>query len=415
MFISPAIALIFGMKLRHYQLKRILLTLAITLFGSTILISEANDGYRHLDKVYTHYLDLSFAQFIDESEMILIMNPSPDTNDDLYIHFLSFFVGGILGAPELFFVFVSFIYAYFFSGSVLKILKLDSNSKANFFYYAFAIIFLSIKNIEGINTVRTWTGLWVLFYSVLSYFETKNPKYLLLSLLPPFFHIGFFVMIVPAWVVIFFGSRFKLVFSIMFILSFFYSLNNSYIVDNLSRTELGRSKVQAYYIEEDANNGENRVQKSNDAWYRRLYRAGIDRYPRDILVIYLIVSGIYFYSMTSLEQKLFSIGILTVTLSNLSSFIYALSNRASVVGSVFILSSFVLLLRRGVFLKENSSNYFFTSTLFFIIIFLYIPFVVFRLAELIYYISFFMLFFPFIPWIFDETNLSIRQFIGKIL
>ena len=413
MLISPMLALFFGLREKSFAYKRGLLVLAITIFGSIILITEGVDGFVHHQNVYNHYLDLSSNQFFRELIAILTFAPYPETNDDVYIHVLSYFVGSILEVPQLFFVIVSFIYAYFFSGSILKVLQVIPQTKISYFFYIFSTVFVLYKNVEGINTVRTWTGLWILFYAAFCYFETRKLKYLFLMFIPPFVHVAYFIMAVPTWIITLFGSRFKLIYAGVFVMSFFYGINKNVAMETLSGSEVGANKSQAYYVEDVENH---KVRKYDDStWYRQMQKGGVQKYALYLVAFTLIFSGIYFNGMNTLESKLFSIGILTKTLSNFSTFIFALSARSALIGSIFIIAAFLLLLKRGYFNKEKINYFYIYQTLFFISAILYVPYLVYKIADLISFISVFMLMFPFIPWIFNDINISIRGFIGQFL
>ena len=178
MLVSPTISLIHGLKGNYGpEFKRRLLIVFITIYGSIITLSDSQDGVVHWNNVYSHYLDLSFTQFSVELGNILTFNSNTSihVNDDPYIHILSYFTGTVLGLPGLFFVFVSFIYAYFFAGSMIKLFYLTQKKiKYSWTFYGLATVFILWKNIDGINTVRTWTGLWILFYACLSYYQTKK-------------------------------------------------------------------------------------------------------------------------------------------------------------------------------------------------------------------------------------------------
>src|SRR5690554_104344 len=104
MFISPALSLIHGLRSNYTpKFKRQLMIVFITIYGSIITLSESNDGTIHLQNVYNNYVDLSFVDFLSGIMDILLFIDNPHTNDDLYIHFVSYLTGGVLGMPGLFF------------------------------------------------------------------------------------------------------------------------------------------------------------------------------------------------------------------------------------------------------------------------------------------------------------------------
>src|SRR5690554_6711217 len=87
MFFSPALSLIHGLR-SHYtpEFKRRLIIVFLTIYGSTITLSESNDGTSHWNNVYVHYIDLPFTQFASEIGDILTFTYNPEINQDIYIH-----------------------------------------------------------------------------------------------------------------------------------------------------------------------------------------------------------------------------------------------------------------------------------------------------------------------------------------
>jgi hypothetical protein len=222
-------------------------------YGSTISLDFGNDGYRHLARVSDVYANMPFKQFIYEIFQILTFQATDSTAQDLYKHLLSYLCGAVLGMPFLFFPIVALVYGYFFSGSLLIVLKNFYDKEKTWLIIGFTFLLILYESLEGINTVRTWTGMWVLVYASLKYYKTKQKKYLLLMFIPPFIHVAYFAMALPAYVVLIFGNR-KLVYTIIFVLSSFVSfINPANVTDNLQETELGSSKSKAYGIEEEFN------------------------------------------------------------------------------------------------------------------------------------------------------------------
>ena len=315
--------------------------------------------------------------------------------------------------PQLFFIFVGFIYAYFFSGSILKVLKLLPDSYTSYLFYAFAAIFVLYKNVEGINTVRTWTGMWILFYGAINYFETKKLKYLLLCFVPPLIHLGYFIMAVPAWIVLVLGNRFKWLFIIIYCISFFTSLPQSRILAASEENEVIEGRVSGYYVE-DPDQFKERKFNDNTAIYQRYRKMGVQRIGIQILIFSFILGGVYFGGMNKVESGLFSIGIMTLALSNWTTFLFALNSRSGLIGIVFVLASIVLLLKRGYFhFSPNRFNNFQQIALF-VSILLFIPFVLTQISNLLFFSSMFIIALPFVPWVLD-VNISMREFLGYFI
>ncbi len=415
-FLSPALALLGTLKERSLKLKKYILVTVVTFYGSTIFLSVQNDGYGHMMSVKENYTDMSFIDFSEKLIDILLFKPQNTTNDDVYIHVLSYFVGSVIQLPGLFFVFVSFIYAYFFAGSILKVFSYyPKNKKVTLIFYFLAITFVLWKNIDGINTVRTWTGLWVLFYGTISYYETKKSKYILLMMVPPFIHVGYFIMALPVWIVFIFGFRpfiYSIIFSLSFISSFF---NQNLVISQLNSSQLGQSKVKSYYVEEQLSVAEKYELNQDKTWYRTLERAGIQYIGINIITFCLIFSGIYFYQMNYIERSLLSVGLLMKALSNSTWFLYALQNRSNLIAGAYILACLVIFLQRIRYIEKNTFRHkliYYTLLVGYLFL---LPFNVYSLAALMRFISIFMLFFPFVPWFFTDINISIREFVGEIL
>lgn len=413
MLISPVFGLIYTLKASNPQYKKWMLVLFITLFGSTIQFSPGSDATVHQEHVYRHYYNLSLTNFLEELEDILLLQPQQNTNDDVYIHILSFFCGSVLGVPGLFFVIVSFVYGYFYASGLLKVLKYVNLKDAKWLLWAFVIFFIFYKTIDNINTVRTWTGLWVLFNGVFGYFDTSKRKYLLLIAFTPLIHIGYTAMALPALVVCIFKLR-PVVYAAIFTISFFAQLAPTIAIEQLSATQVGASKVDAYYI--DPESGINRLDaKSSGNWYARYGKQMTVIWGTSLLAATLLISGAYFTWMTRLEQALLSVGILTVSLANFNYFFYALYNRSYAVAALFVIASVILLLarKRQIFqswFRRSFFNIGLISTLA-----VYIATFVYILSNMLQFVSAFMLGLPFITWFVGDINLSLREFIGDLI
>src|SRR5690606_35462143 len=169
---------------------------------------------------------------------------------DVYKHVLSYFVV-LIGVPALFFTLVAFVYGYFFSGSLLIVFRNFSKAKMDYLLWFFVFIFFLTKNLEGINTVRTWTGMWVLFYACARFYEIKKLKYLLLMFVPPLIHFGYFLIIIPAIIVLVFGVR-PAVYLVLYLASSFLNVVNPLkdFGESFQSYSLVESKTRVYRSEE---------------------------------------------------------------------------------------------------------------------------------------------------------------------
>jgi hypothetical protein len=389
-------------------------------YGSTISLDEGNDGYAHLARVSDVYGNMPFKQFIYEIFQILTFQATDSSAQDLYKHLLSYFCGSVLGMPFLFFPIVALVYGYFFSGSMLYIFRHFNSTSKNFLFLSLATIFILCKNVEGVNTVRTWTGLWVLVYACLKYYHTKELKYLFLMFIPPFIHFGYFIMALPAYLVLVLGNWKKTYFTV-FLLSFFFSFltpNPEAVTESLSQTELGEGRAKSYAVEEksDFDDKIETAEKKGSNWYLVFKKAGIQKYSNLLIIIMIFLTGTYSKIMNRAEASLFSIGLLTLTLSHVSWFYYALANRSALVGIVFIFAAILLTWQNP---KRKPNSVFFRSKFVSLILslslILYVPFIFYQTTNILGYISFYNLFAPFAVWIEPDINMSVRDFIKVVI
>ncbi len=418
----PWLLLVAAWKSKSNRYKHWVLTLFVTIYGATIAIAYdpsgvGPDGVRHLLGVYEHYVGLGFDQFMSELWSILMFRQSEAPSPDVYKHVLSYLTGGLLGLPILFFPIVAFVYGYFFVGSLLEIFKNFRTTKLTYVFLAFALLFFLIKNIEGVNTVRTWTGMWILVYACLKYYATKRTRYILLMFVPPFVHFGFFIMAIPAWLVLVFGNRTR-VYAALFVLSSFTTFfNPGTVVEVISVTELGQHRAQAYFREEAVygkTHFEESQNKGNRIWLS-LQRFGLQKWALNIFVYTLLLSGVYFLTMTRYQKTLFSIGLLTVTLSNISWYLYAVSNRSWIIGCVFILAAY-LITRQD---PHTASRLPYSQPIYkvglHLSLLLFFPYFLYNLSVILDFPSVYLLAFPFLVWLYPESNLSVKEAVQSIL
>jgi len=419
---APLLLLIRFWRTNSWGYRHWLLTAFVTAYGSTIAIrydstGQGADGVRHLLLVYEHYVGMTFEQFIvDLWNTLTLQSSSHPGVRDPYKHIVSYFVGGVLQMPWLFFTLIAFVYGYFFSGSMLFIFRNYELSKVNYIVLAFAVLLLLVKNVEGVNTVRTWTGLWVLVYGTLRYYETKKLKYILLMFLSPFIHFAYWVMILPAIVVLIFGNRI-LVYSVLFVLSSFTTfLQPQVMTEALSSNEIGERSVESYYLEQRIEIEDVLRQSEGQRWYRVFQRIGVQKWGLNILIYTLLATGVYFSLMTPLQKSMFSTGLLTLTLGNSTWFLFALSNRSWIIGCVFVLSAFIMWRTnprtKRFSLGEKAQYYRYginLSLLFFA------PYILYNLSTLLDYPSLFVFLMPFVVWLDPELNMSIKYALQVLL
>jgi len=422
--LAPIFLLFAAWRTRSRRFCHWVLTAFVTMYGATISIrydptGAGADGVRHLLVVYEHYVGMSLATFMSDIWHILTFQEASHFGiRDLYKHLISYFVGGVLGQPQLFFTVVAFVYGYFFTGSMIEILRHVKWRKLNYLILGFVAMFFLVKNIEGVNTVRTWTGMWLLVYACLRYYDTGNKKYAMLMFLPPFIHFGYFMMVLPALAVLFLGSRPK-AYAILFIASSATTIiNPGDIAEVVSTTERGAQAVSSYFVEEQMTLAERAEWATNleGRWYRDFQFLGIQKWALNFLIYTLIAAGIYSSVMSYRQKSLFSVGLLTLALSNSTWFLYAVSNRSWVIGCVFILASFIMSRTDPITAPKllRAAPGYYTWGLHFSL-FLFVPYFLYNLSVATDFVSVFMFVAPFLVWINPEMNMSIKYLLQLLL
>lgn len=413
LLISPALGLYFALREHNLLLKKWIIVIFITIFGSTIVLPLGSDGAAYIEFIDLYYLNMSFSEFLDGLNSLINLSPEYYQKGDPYIHIISYISGGIFQSSRMLFVIVSFIYAYFYTSSLLKVFYKFRIKKNTIPIIFFGVVLVFWEGIEGVNTIRTWTGAWVLFYSSMSYFETKKTKYLILIALTPLIHFAYLLISVAVWIVVLYKSRSK-IYIALYIISFLFTINTGSFMSQVSESsELASGRVEAYDRGEDYYSELREKQQAQTNWYVNL--GTTLRYNAiHILLIVFLIQGNYFKSMTRLETNLVSVAILMVALANLGSFIPAVYSRTMRNAGIYVLAVTVMLLIDNRFYINKYARQLLDFTLIIIMIFLTI-FLVYKFIELSYYLSVFILFNPMAVWLFKEENIPLRDFFRILL
>ena len=409
--LAPILLMLALFKRDDLVYKRFVLTILVTIYGSTFIIVEGQDGWVHQMRVYFFYMDMTFSQFMSDLWLMLRFQLPESNMRDVYQHTVSYLTGSVLGMPRLFFPIIAFVYGWFFSGAVLEVLKNFRPGSFNYVVIAFVAIFLLIKNVEGINTVRTWSGFWVLMYACLRYYSTGKLRYALLMFTPPLFHVAYFVMAVPAWLILLMGDRKKLL-AIAFVLSSVTTfIPAGTATDFFTQTELGEHQVRAYYRDQTIDAAEMLTIRvsGGDRWYRAFERAKVHHWALNVLVYVLIFSGAYSFLMSKFQSKIFSIGLLTLTLANSLWYFSALNNRLTVIGAMFCIGAFIMARTDPARARQFVRLPGFYRQGLHLSLLLYFPYCVWALSHFLDFPSFFTFFVPFVVWMDPDLTLSVKE------
>jgi hypothetical protein len=418
-FISPISSLFIAIKTLSGWQKKYILILLVTIFGSNMVLNESSDSFHHQYSVYTYYYGLSFGEYLYGVERILTFDRLKETNEDIYIHTLSYISGGFLGIPKLFFTMVAFGFGFFFISGLEKVFKYRSFYSNSFFYFFVIVLFVSILFVDNMQTVRTWTGAWVLFNGVFGFIESRKGKYLILIALTPMIHFAYLLMAIPALAIFFLRYIESRILIIIYFLSFMFTLiSPQVILSRLSSFDLGERKVNSYYKNPDELDSVSDFSVLDERnWYTKYGKVLSKNYGCQSLIISFFLLGFFSKEkMTNLEFNLFSLGILFVIWANIFSFIPAVNNRTMANAVLYICASVTLFFIRGAFQFEKGRFLVFNqNTLMAISLIIFLPHFFYRLSNTLQFASIGNLFFPFLYWISPESNMSIREFIGLFI
>ena len=414
--VSPVFLLWNAYKSTDPSFQHFLIVLFFTLFGATMLLGRG-DAFRHYMGVELIGAQMSFAEFVSDLYLILTFQLTQHGAKDVYNHVLHYVFGGILGMPQLYFPFVGMVYGFFYGGSVIHVLRHVRLSHANYVLLGLVFAFLVIKGPEGMQTVRTWTGLWILVYATLKYHEQRKLRYLLLMFVPPFIHYAYFFMAIPVWLVVAFGTRPLLYSGILIASTLTTVLPTEQVSQQIAQTDRGASAVTSYTREASESSAfeEFLGQTQSTNWYNAYRRAGLQRWAPTLMALALIASGIYFRVMTLYQKRIFSSGILMLAFSNSTWFLFAVHNRSLTIAMVLILAAFLMTR----FNPKTSCNFTGLPPYYQwginLSLLLYAPLLAFILSLTLDRLSLFMLAFPFVVWLDPDMNMSLKVALNALL
>lgn len=414
---SPIISLVYALRNLNDRTKLLFLTLFGTLYGFTINLKEGSDGWSHVQALKRYY-DLDFTNFINRFFDIISFNAPVDTPSDLYLHFLFGIAGSVFRSPLLLFTMVGTVYGFFYGNALLKIIKFPKGKKITLLMVSLITLFVILRGYENMQTIRSWTGMWVLFNGILGYYQSKNKKYILLILCSPFFHLMYGFIALPVLIVILFKSLPSKLIIGVYLVSFVVNINTTLFTKLASENELTENKLNSYYRVdaqgEEIDPIEVRREESDAVWYAKYGKTDAVYYGSIYFIFFLILAGYYKKSkMTEIEFKLLSIGILIASLANFLSFSYAFYSRTMANASLYILAVMVLLALRGSFQIKNEGR----SKMVFVWlgILIFIPKVFYFSSDFMYRTSMLLFGFPFLNFLGEDFNFSIRDFINIFL
>lgn len=413
---SPILGLFNLFKLKNEKDITFFGTIFFGILGSLFLYVEGTDGHSHLMNAQNDYLNMSLNEFFETSFKILSFNATSGSTD-LYLHVIKYISSSFLRSPSLIHVFSGLVLGYFFSKSVLLVLKDNLYDTKGYILVGLIILFLLIRSISALNSIRMWTGMWIFFYGSYSFAITKNKKFILVILFSVLVHFSYLVVLIPLFFSFILKNRKKVVL-VLYAFSFFTSVSFSYFSAYLPSSELFENKQKYNVIDSDEKAVlfkeraiKTREQNSTSNFYKSSGEANYLNFS--IVGLSIILSFFYLKSSIDLSFKfLISTGIGLYTFANFVGFSPSLQGRVKMIAATFILAAAIHLISS--IKKHNLSKANLNILNRGMIIFLIsaIPMLLFQVSYIIQSVSIFLLFFPSLSLLIGEYDISIRTTIG---
>ena len=413
LFVSPILALFNILKLKNNRDITFFGTLFFGMIGSLYIYKEGNDGFTHRTLLEQDYGDMSLSEFLSQSYDIFTFNSGEGTTD-FYLHLLSYISGSVFHVPELLHVFAGLVLGYFFTKSVLLIIGDNLQKKKGYILMGLIFLLLLIKSISALNSIRMWTGMWVLFYGTYGWAKTKNIKYFTAILFSTVVHFSYVVIIIPVAISYLIRERKRLL-VLIYIISFFTSFGFSYFESFVPKSELFESKQEQYAIdsEEKAERFEKRYEdakviNSNKSFYKA---SGQDNYV-NYSIVGLTILMLFFYLKKESDKNfifLISVGAGLYAFSNMVAFSPSLQNRTKVIAATFLLAAAIQLYYTlyRYRLSVNAKKRFDFGLICFLLS--STTMVLYQISFILQGFSFFLLMFPELSWLLGDNDFSLRE------
>jgi hypothetical protein len=318
MFLSPLLGLAFTLKSKSDKYITFFGTLFFGLLGSLFVYIPGSDGHTHLENVKRHYVDMTFFEFLEGSFKLLTFQ-SIEASTDLYKHIISFLAGGVFQIPELIHVFGGLLLGYFFTKSVLLVLEDKPKQKLGILLLSFIALFLIVRSISALNSLRMWTGMWAFFYGAYAYVKKKETRFLWVIVLAIFVHFSYLLFAFPLAAAIQLRKRRKLVVGI-FIASFVINVGFQQAFGLVESTGLYQDKLKYTVIDQDEQDRRATQSSKNEGTANFYKEFGPYVYNNFSILLLRFVLIVVYLKKTNIEYLDFLIagGLLILTLSNLA-------------------------------------------------------------------------------------------------
>lgn len=416
LFISPILGLVAMLKTKNEKLILFSGVLFFALAGSLYVYDPGSDGHTHLMRTKSDYMDMSWSTFWSQFYEILTFNTTTSTKD-IYLHCISYVSGSVFQIPELIHTFAGLVLGYFFTKSILLVLKDKLAVQKSIILIAFIVLLIFDRGLGALNSIRMWTGMWVFFYGAYSYALTKEKKYFFLLLFAIFVHFSYLIVFIPFSIAYFFKKR-TLIISIFYLISFgSATINFGSIERFIPKTSLTESqqKVNVIDSKEKAELLQSLRKKNAARLNRNFYITYGDNFFKTYSVVGLSFILLFFFNSKHADDRfnfLMASGLGLYSFSNIVTFSPSLSGRLKTIASVFLLSATIQLLFTVNRFNLNKRKLTLLNKGLTLFLFSCIPFFLFQISFLLQMLSSFIFLFPQLSWVLGDDDVSLREAIG---
>jgi hypothetical protein len=279
---------------------------------------------------------------------------------------------------------------------------------------AFIALFLTIRSVSALNSIRMWTAMWVFFYGAYAYIKRGGVKYLWVVFLAVFIHFSYLLYSVPL-VMAFVLKRRKLLIAALYVASLFVNVGFEGVRNLTQSVGLYEAQVNVNVLSEEAlerraDEAALGYQKAN--FYKEFGPTIYANYSTVFLAFVLLFLYLRRIDHCPHLEFLIAGGLLLLALSNISAaFSPSISGRGITIAGTFLTAAAIQVLSLSAkrhFSKGTKRLVNLSFAAFFISA---IPHLLFHVSYAINSASFFIITLPVFSWVIGEDDLSIRDFL----
>ena len=202
--ISPFVAFVVGLFHPRDQASRNLVWIFSIFYGVVFYIPDwsGSDSVRYVVQLKTMYWSDST---LDDLAYLGQMFRGESGYVDLYQPVITFLVSRFTDQPWALFGVFGILFGYVYSRNIWFLIDRVGNRQSVVIVFLIVAFALDVGIAAGLNKIRFWTACHMFVFGILYFLDSRNRKYLFISLLTPLIHFAF---VLPcALLLLFFAVR----------------------------------------------------------------------------------------------------------------------------------------------------------------------------------------------------------------